>query len=375
LIGHIKLLLYLWVRPATAMGEILDRGSLLFASIAALAAGLALHIPLPFYAPLLVLAIVYVPGLLVLAALVGHAGALGTVFQRDYSPLLTCIAMAWTAVQLPILLAQTFAPLLALQIVFLLAYLYIPVLVFIAVRTIFGTTNGATAAIVGLSIIPLALSVFLLGPLLGILRLLASPFFLFYLIYYLGADFSRLGAGLRSGQNYRRILEAAAINPHDGDAQYQLGLIHQQRHQYAEAIRRFEAAIAIDPTETDAHFQLGRIARAQGRLDDALAHFATALRQNEKHSSSEVHRELGAVYLALDRVPEAARELELYTDRREYDPEGLYYYGQALERSGRPAEARDVYRRAVEAAYSAPRYRRPVVAKWSRLAQKAARRL
>ena len=26
------------------------------------------------------------------------------------------------------------------------------------------------------------------------------------------------------------------------------------------------------------------------------------------------------------------RELALYTDRREYDPEGLYYYGQALER-------------------------------------------
>jgi hypothetical protein len=30
------------------------------------------------------------------------------------------------------------------------------------------------------------------------------------------------------------MLEAAAVNPHDGDAQYQLGLIHQQRRQYSE---------------------------------------------------------------------------------------------------------------------------------------------
>jgi tetratricopeptide (TPR) repeat protein len=208
-----------------------------------------------------------------------------------------------------------------------------------------------------------------------IFRLLASPFFLFFLIYYLGAEFGRLGEGLRSGQNYRRMLEASAINPHDGDAQYQLGLIHQQRRQYSEAIRRFQAAIAIDPTETDAHFQLGRIARQQGRLTDALAHLETALRQDEKHSSSEIHRELGGVHLQLDRVPDALRELAIYTDRREYDPEGLYYYGQALERSGHSGEAREVYRRAVEAANSAPRYRRAIVAPWSRLAQKAARRL
>jgi tetratricopeptide (TPR) repeat protein len=208
-----------------------------------------------------------------------------------------------------------------------------------------------------------------------IFRLLASPFFLFFLIYYLGAEFSRLGAGLRSGQNYRRMLEAAAINPHDGEAQYQLGLIHQQRRQTTEAIRRFQAAIAIDPTETDAHYQLGRIAHQQARLDDALAHLQTAVRQNEKHSSSEIHRELGSVYLSLGRTAEAERELALYTDRREYDPEGLYYYGQALERSGRAAEAREVYRRAVEAARTAPRYRRGIVGRWSRLAQKAAGKL
>jgi len=113
------------------------------------------------------------------------------------------------------------------------------------------------------------------------------------------------------------MLEAAAINPHDGDAQYQLGLIYQQRRRYSDAIERFQKTVAIDPTETDAHFQLGRIAMEQGRVADAIARFETVLRQDEKHSSSEVHRDLGSAYLAAGRIDDARRELETYTDRRE----------------------------------------------------------
>jgi tetratricopeptide (TPR) repeat protein len=358
----------MWPRPAAAMGDILDRGSLLFASVSAIVAALALRPPLPFYYPLLILAVIYVPGLL------GRLGSFGTILQRDYSPLLTCVAMAWTAIQIPIVLARWTSPLPVIQLIGGLAYLYYAVLVFFAVRTVFGVGNGTSAAVTGLSWLPLAAALLLREPLSMIFGLLASPFFLFFAIYYLGSEFRRLADGLRAGQNYRRMLEAAAVNPHDGEAQYQLGLIHQQRRQITEAVRRFESAVAIDPTETDAHFQLARIFRDQGRFDDALRHLLTVLDQNEKHSFSEVHRELGANYLGLGRIPEAVRHLAVYTDRREYDPEGLYLYGQALERLGRTGEARELYVRAVEAAGTAPRYRRGIVAKWSRLAQKAAKR-
>jgi tetratricopeptide (TPR) repeat protein len=372
LIRHLSLLFRLWVRPGAAMGEILDRGSLLFASLTTIAVAFALPFrAMHFYTPLLVLAVIYVPGLLLLGTLIAHTGA----FQRDYSPLLTCVAMAWSASQLPVVLAAATGPPEILIFIAPAAYLFFAFLVFFAVRTVFGTGTGAAIAIVALSWLPLAAAALLWGPLSMIFGLVASPFFLFFVIYYLGAEFGRLGEGLRSGQSFRRMLEAAAINPHDGEAQYQLGLIYQQRRQSTEAIRRFEAAVAIDPTETDAHFQLGRIAREQGRLDDALRRFETVLRQDEKHSSSEAHRELGAVYLALDRPADAERELALYTGRREYDPEGLYYYGEALERTGKTAAARDAYLRAVEAARTAPRYRRHLVAKWSRLAQRAARKL
>src|SRR5215469_1040336 len=99
------------------MGEILDHGSLLFASVAALVAAMAAHsavavrLPVSFYTPFLILAAVYVPGLLLLASMVGGAGGAGMVFRRDYSPLLTCVAMGFAAACLPLVLAGWTAPL------------------------------------------------------------------------------------------------------------------------------------------------------------------------------------------------------------------------------------------------------------------------
>jgi tetratricopeptide (TPR) repeat protein len=368
----VLLLFRIWWQPAGAMGAILDRGSLLFASAAVLAATLLLKftapgLPISFFTPLLVLAAVYVPGTLLLATLFGRLGGVGVVFQRDYSPLLTCAAMGFAAAEIPLALGASLVPVVYLLIA---AVLYFALLMFFAVRTVFGVGNGIAAGVVSLSWIPLAAAALVWGPLSHLLGMLASPFFLFFAWYYLGSELSGLGAGLRSRQSFRRMLEAAAVNPHDGEAQYQLGLIHQQRHQYTEAAARFQKAIAIDPTLTDAHFQLGRMAREQGRLRDALAHFQTVIGQDERHSFSETLRELGGIYVAARQYADARNELAIYTERRPYDPEGLYYYGQSLEGLGEAAAARDAYARAVEADRTAPRYRRRYTARWSRLAQK-----
>ena len=59
----------------------------------------------PIYAPLLVLAVAYTPGVLLLSALFGRLGGFSASFRRDYSPLLTCGAMALAAACLPLILA------------------------------------------------------------------------------------------------------------------------------------------------------------------------------------------------------------------------------------------------------------------------------
>src|SRR6266567_4211613 len=172
------------------MSAILDRGSLLFASIAVLAATLLLRtsapsLPISFFTPLLVLAIAYVPGTLLLATMLGRLGGLGVVFQRDYSPLLTCTAMSFAAAEIPLAIAAWFVPGYYLLIA---AVLYFALLMFFAVRTVFGLENAIAAGVVALSWIPLVAAALVWGPLSGILGMLASPFFLFYAWYYLGGE-------------------------------------------------------------------------------------------------------------------------------------------------------------------------------------------
>lgn len=360
------------------MSAILDQGSLLFACIAVLAVSLLYKsaLQISFYMPLLVLAVAYVPGVLLLSGVLARlGGGLGSVFQRDYSPLLSCAGMAWTAANLPLALCGWMLPLPVVLMLAAVTHLYFLILMFFAVRTVFGTDNRIAVAVVCLSWLPVLAGSFLWGPLRFLLGWLVSPFFLFFAYYYLGSEIGNLGAGLRRSQNFRRMLNTAALNPHDGEAQYQLGLIYQQRRQYTEAIQRFRKSIEIDPNETDAHFQLGRIARQQGRLADALASFQTVVDQDDKHSQSEVLRELGAVYLAARQYEDARRFLAEYIERHPYDPEGLYLMGQALEALGRAADARDAYTRTTEAVNTAPRYRRRFIAQWGRLAQKQLRRL
>jgi tetratricopeptide (TPR) repeat protein len=384
MLRQIALLVRLYAQPARAMSEILDRGSLLFASLAVLAVTLFLEsslaaagllFPFRFYMPLLVLAAVYVPGMLLITNLIARLGGMGTVFERDYSPLLTATAMAWAAMNLPFAILVRLVPAAALGAVFLLALAYFALLMFFAVRTVFGTGNGMAAGAVALSWIPLAVALFFWGPLSIILGWLASPFFLLLAWFYLGAEFAKLGSGMRDRQRFRRMLDAAALNPHDADAQYQLGLIYQQRRDYAEAVKHFDRAVAIDPREVDAHFQLGRIARTEGRLNDALARFQAVLDIDDTHSQGEILREIGAMYLDARQYEDARRELAAYIERRPYDPEGLCYWGQALEGAGDRAGALAAYQRAIEAARTAPRYRRREVAKWSRLAHKQARKI
>jgi len=370
---HIKLLLRLYRQPASAMSGILDQGSLLFASATVLLVSLLLRTrAFSFYTPLLILAIAYVPGTLLIARWIG---GLGSTLQRDYSPLLSCADMAWSAANLPLAIMSRLLPPTAFAVMMAATCLYFAVLMFFAVRTVLGVGNTVAAWTVCLSWIPLVAAAIFWEPIHYVMGWLASPFFLFYAYYYLGGEFSNLGARLRQRQNFRRMLEAATVNPHDAESRYQLGLIYQERRQYTEAIQQFKAAVSIDPKETDAHFQLGRIALEQGRLKDAFQCLQIVVDQDEKHHSHEILRELGRMYLLAKQFEDARRELAAYTDKRPYDPEGLYYYAQALERTGDKTEAAAVYARTMEAAAAAPHYRRRQLAIWSRLAQKQAGKL
>jgi len=197
---------------------------------------------------------------------------------------------------------------------------------------------------------------------------LASPFLLYYAYILLGSDLRSLGEGLRARQHLRQQLDIATLNPSDGDAQYQLGLIYQQRHQYDEAKRRFGRAAEIDPREADPVFQLGRIALEEERLNDAIELLTRAGALDDKCCSHEVWRDLGVAYFKSSRFEEARVALAKFVERRSYDPEGLYWYGKCLLGLGKKDEARQQFEQCREAVDTMPKNRRRQLAKWKRLA-------
>jgi|SRR5579872_3912928 len=371
-------LFQLYYQPARALSTILDSGSLGLAILAAALAGFASEKSFgPAVTGLVLVALVFVPACIAIISVWDHLGSVGVVLRRDYSPLLVCVLMCQAAAGLPGAIARFITPQFVIWIQAAVLIFFLG-LASIAIRTVFGTGIGKGIGTVLGGAAATAGGYFAYETFGGALSYFASPFVLIwlYILFRPNLDmFTGLGGGLRSKQNFRRNLDALTVNPRDSDAHYQLGLIYQQRRNYTEAISRFTKAIEIDPSETDAHHQLGCIALEQKRYEDARRHFAAALALDDKHSSSESWRGLGAADFELGKTEQALAELQKYTDRREFDPEGLYWLGAAFKKLGRIPEARDAFQRAVEAARTAPPHRRRYTSAWGRQAKAELRTL
>jgi Tfp pilus assembly protein PilF len=435
---NVAALFLLYARPVAAISRILDHGRLWFAIVAALGVSILVHLPqsgmptpsyrgmygpavtreapaagdadhnadededrenvpktsvavgiialaalrwielLPgsFIAPIGALAVVFLP-LVVFVRAVSGFGSSSVLMRRDYLTMLMCMLFAWAAAYLPVALAIFFVTGIGPWIMafYFAGGVYFTVLAGLGLRTMLGVNFapaaglavvGSIGAILGLAIYEVA------GPLRSYAM---SPFLLYYAYILFASDMRSLGDGLKSRQHLRNQLEIATNNPRDADAHYQLGLIYQNRRQYTEAIARFQRAVEIDPGEADPHFQLGRIAREQKRIDEAIRYLTTAAALDDKLGQSDVWRELGAAYFQAGKLEEAAAALAKYTDRRPYDPEGLYWYGRTLAGLGRGGEAREMFERAIEAVKTMPRHRRAEVRTWGRASKSELRKV
>jgi tetratricopeptide (TPR) repeat protein len=397
-VDNVRLLLKLYVRPWAALSAIIDEGSFWFGLIAALLLSVALQVPSivtlataaqdarslfrslvglaagtsSFSSILAIagLALLYVPAVILVMTLVDRrAGSFGVALARDYGQLAPCALMAWIAAHLPFLAASAVvlarpsveAALGAMVLTVAGGGLYFAILMTLAVRLVYGTRFVPSLAAVILAGFAL--------PFAAYLTVLASPFMLYLAYSYFSGDIRAIQWSLGSRRSFRRHLEAATINPRDGEAHYQLGLIHQHRRQYAEAQARFQKAIDIDRSEIDAHYQLGRIAREQGRHAEAIRHFEEVVARDPKHARHEVWREVGATYAEAGDVANARPTLERYVENRPYDPEGLCWLGLVLKRLGETTESRVMLERCIEATKTAPDYRKGELRHWRRRAQ------
>ena len=316
---------------------------------------------------ILFLPLLYVPVTILVLIFFEPLGSFGVVFRRDYGPLLTCTLLSWAATHLPfslLAIAIKANPQTAL-LLWLLCKISFAIFMVIALRVVFSVSYFSALGTLSISWLSVLLQ--------SLLFWMMSPFIIFWVYFYLRGDIGAVGgdviSSFRQRQSFRRNLEAATINPQDSEAHYQLGLIHKQRRQYSEATTRFQRAVEINKKEADAHFQLGIIAREQNRLQEAISYFDTVVLLDDKHSQSEVWREIGATYQAAGMNEDACIALEKYIERRPYDAEGLYYYGKVLLDTGAKEKAKEILKQCLEAVETAPYYRRGYLRRWSKLAK------
>lgn len=332
--------------------------------------------PQAFFEPLLSLSLFYAPGIILLMSIFGGIGRFGSVLGRDYAVFATCSMMAWGAGHLPFAVAgAALAGSVAPPAVFLAMWfgssVIFGLLMASAIRTVFGANYGLAILITAVSWIFLSLGTYVFR---YVSPWLFSPFLLFFaLMYfggYLGGEIRGFGNAFRQRQNFKRSLQNATVNPRDADAHVQLALIYLQRRQDGRAIEHLRKAIEIDPEEIDANYELGKIARESGEFQAALDHFAVVAGQNDKHSLSEIWREIGATYMDAGMLEQARDALEKFVERRGYDTEGLYRLGVVLKLLGETERAGEMFKQAAEAARNSPGHRRRETMHWGKLAKK-----
>ncbi len=321
-------------------------------------------------APVLFLAAIFVPAVLLSASLIDRRASFRVLLKQEYAPLVSAILYSWAAAHLLMLVPAwlLFQPVgsrleeVALRLAPLPFFMFLVVL---ALRVVLRMSYGRAVGIIALA----SLSLLALPLIPNLLFLLTSPFLLILLIVLLRNVFSDLLRAQQSRENFKRNLEISTLNPADASAHYNLGLIYQQRRQYEEALACFARAVEIDPEEVDAHYQLGRIAREQARLTDAIRHFDAVVRRNPQHSLNEIWREIGNAYFQAAQYEDARAAFERFLALRQSDAEGRYRYGLTLHNLGRPQEAATEMRAVIEAVRTSPAYKYRTEKRWMNEAQ------
>src|SRR5262245_2563194 len=323
----------------------------------------------------LFISVIYVPLSVLLANLFERRASFSIVIREEYAATVSCALASLTAslliTLLPAIILRWQSTGMRNEWVVVILLMVIPLPIFaglmtLAIGTIFRiswiaavcTTIISFFSILGMPLLMQAASFICSFPLLLIILL--------FLLRDRIDDFMR---SARARQSFKQNLEAAALNPADASAHYNLGLLYQLRGEMEAAAASFHRAVEIDPQETDAHYQLGRISREQGRPNEAITHFEKVVQQDPTHSHHEIWRETALVYYAAGQYTDALEMLERFLNVRPSDAQARYWRGMTLDRLGRMSEAIEEMHGCIETVKTAPAYKYRTDRQWLYQAQ------
>jgi Flp pilus assembly protein TadD len=157
---------------------------------------------------------------------------------------------------------------------------------------------------------------------------------------------AQLGKLNDSIANYRQAL---ALNPAYPSVEADLGTVLAQSGQTAEGLEHLRKALAANPEQADAHNKLASVLAKMGENTEAIAELETAVKLAP--DSAEYRFDLGYVLGLEGRLADAISQLQKAVelsggkDWHCFDMLGAVYF-----KAGRPAEAVEAARRAVDLA-------------------------
>ncbi|PTY05596.1 hypothetical protein DB347_14590 [Opitutaceae bacterium EW11] len=139
---------------------------------------------------------------------------------------------------------------------------------------------------------------------------------------------------------------ALALAPQDARTVRQLGRVYLDLKDYAKARQMLEKAIQLDGTDPSPYLDLVEVFRAERNVDAAITMLTAGIQKCSE--SAGLHHELGLALLGAERLEEAVPHFQ---EARRREPGNMAAYedlSRTLLRLGRPAEAEEVLRSALD---------------------------
>ncbi|MBU2043726.1 MAG: tetratricopeptide repeat protein [Candidatus Omnitrophica bacterium] len=140
--------------------------------------------------------------------------------------------------------------------------------------------------------------------------------------------------------------EVLKIDPESFEAYTGIGFVYIEFAKYDQAIDSFNRAIEINPGYAEAYDNIGVVYSLQRQYQQAIPYFEKAIHANLDYVPA--YNNLGSTYFFLNRYPEA---VICYQQAFQIDPQNAdsaYNLGLAFRDLGKPQEAKDYLKKAIE---------------------------
>ncbi len=181
---------------------------------------------------------------------------------------------------------------------------------------------------------------------------------------YLTARLFRIPRAIDRWLTIRQVRRAVAMNPHDANAQADLGRLLVEAGDHSRALPHLEAAHARAPEVAETAYYLGVARLRLGDETRGRPLIEEALGRDPRLGYGEPHLRLGDYYLQHGQPGEALMHLQRFTEVRASSVEGQYKLARACQATGDIARARAALDEAARAYSGAPGFKRREERPW-----------